>query len=568
MAPEPEAEVGPREEMEGFSIQAVPGRQSVLCGVRAPVNVLVTIRTPAADEAALAARRPPLRVVCVLDRSGSMGGQKITYAKRAAMKLVKHFEAGRDELHFVTYSTEASVVFQNGDLSEGGKSALRDQIDAVRTGGGTNLFAGMESAVSLLSGTDVPSVSGKCNKEDGALRRVFLFSDGLVNAGVTNQAEILESVRRWSSAGIETSTFGIGSDFDETLMRKIAEEGKGRYAYLATAADIPKLVSKSVHDLLDLYASDAVLDIRGWSHTTVSRIYGAGSDAVEADDDDMGNSTGAVPGLLCLGDLHYDNERQVLFELDVSPPGDSDLSSFVAAEWTLTLQRNGTSAQFSGKVELCPTRDRGLLEPEGTPVRTAFAIQRSADLDLLVARNLARGNRDKAREVKEQQLAVLQAALAAAQADAAAHDAEVLARVLERAQRVALQLNNLGDDGDSDVVRRHCVQEIGLNRAMSDGGWRSGCDSDDAGDVGRLADLEGLSPPNSPTSSPPDSPRLSRSRSSSPRSSRSRSSSPRPSRSGPSPAARPQRQSGFGGMVQGIVQSLRRRPSFRRGSRS
>merc|ERR1719375_694988 len=280
MNPEPEAEVGTREEVEGFNVEAIVGRHHVLCGVRGSVRVLFRIRTPAN---ALRVERPPLRVVCVLDNSGSMSGQKLAFAKRAVMKLVKHLDT-RDELHFVTYNSTARVEFENGDLSEAGKEALRGRVEAVQAGGGTNLYAGLESAVALLGAQGATS-NKKLEADQEALQRVFLFSDGCVNAGVTNHEEIFSAVRTWAGEGITTTSFGIGADFDETLMRRIAEEGKGRYAFLATAQDIPKLVSKAVHELLDLYASDAVLEVRGEAHTIVSRIYGATSDDVDIDVD-------------------------------------------------------------------------------------------------------------------------------------------------------------------------------------------------------------------------------------------------------------------------------------------
>jgi len=219
----------------------------------------------------------------------------------------------------------------------------------------------------------------------------------------------------------------------------------------------------------------------------------------DADDDNLMNPTGAIPGLVNLGDLHYSNKRKVLLELDVSPPGSTE-TPFNAAEWTLTLQRNGAQAQYAGRIQLRSTRDRTALGTEAIAVASAFAIQRSADLDLQVARHLAQGDRENARNSKEQQISLLTANLKAAQDASATNDAEVLQLVLERAQRVAVQLQDLGDDGDSDFVRRHCVHEVGLCRAMSEAGWRSGYDSD-GDDIANLDDVN-FTPPNSPPGSP------------------------------------------------------------------
>jgi len=425
-----------------------------------------------------------------------MIGQPLDFAKRAVLKLIKHL-GQRDTLHFLTYDTQPEVIFQDGDLSESGKGLLKEKVLAVHAKGQTTLFGGLESAVALLGG----AAGGGCQgteKGERSVRRIFLFSDGRVNVGLTDPQAIRRKVSEWAELGITVSTFGIGVSFDEPLMRGIAESGKGRYTYLATARDIPKLVSKSVHGLLDLYASEALLDVRGGLHSTVSRLYGAD------EQDDAGDGAPAAPGLLSLGDLHHGSERRILVELEVAPPGgSSDGPAFAAAEWTITFQRRGATAQFSGRVELKVTTSRAALGEEAATVRATFAIQRAADLDLEVSQHLAQGDRVRARDAKARQLALLREALEAARLeDGAQADVEALARVLERGDRVAAQI----EEGESsEVVRRQCIQEHDLNRAMSVADWGSGCDSDSGGDVANLEDLR--SPGGSSSSSAASSPR-------------------------------------------------------------
>jgi len=507
---EPESEAAPRAEVPQLHVEAVPGRSHVLAGTKNCVRLLMRINAPQGDSA-IQQQRLPLCVACVLDRSGSMGGQKLDFAKRAVSKLVKHL-GPEDTLHFITYSNQATVIFRDGDLSETGKTALQADVSRVTAGGQTNLFEGLESAVKLLGrstavrnptlwqrlkkGTDV-AVKG-----DSAVRRIFLFSDGCVNVGVRDPETIRQRVAAWAEAGITTSTFGIGTDFDEPLMKGIAEAGKGKYAYLATAQDIPKLVSKSVHNLLDLYASEASLDIVGGTHTCVSRIFRA-----DEDEAGWGGASRPAPGLLMLGDLHHGSERMALMELDVAPPGDAmEGVEFTAAKWTLTLQRGGAPAQISGRLELRTTHSRSTLGEETMAVQAAFAIQRAADIEVEVTEHLASRDRVRAQEAKSRQMSLLQGALQVAQRDApGSSEVEILARVFERAQRVADQIEDDEDDDNLSLIRRHCVQETVHNRAMSVADWHSGCDSDD-GDVANLDDLDGISPPSSPPPSPPRSP--------------------------------------------------------------
>jgi hypothetical protein len=372
-------------------------------------------------------------------------------------------------------------------------------VASVRADGQTNLFGGLQAAVDLFNETPAEE-RGHCT--EGQVRRIFLFSDGKVNVGVTDKGEIQRRVAEWAAQGITVSSFGIGSYFDEPLMRGIADAGKGKYTYLATAQDIPKLVSKSVHGLVDLFASEATIDLRGLHHTTVSRIYGADDDLEHQGHNDSAIMT---PGLLVLGDLHRGSARRVLVELEVAAPGGvPDGTSFEAAEWIISFQRQGAQAQFSGKVILKVTSSRSSLEEECTAVRAAFTIQKAADLDLEISQHLAHDDRIRAAEAKSRQISLLKETLEVVRRDSDAQaEVEALERVLVRAERVSAQIDR-GEDNER--VRRQCVQEMQFNRCMSDADWASGCDSD-VGDVGNLRDVR------SPSNSPPSSPRRSRSRS-------------------------------------------------------
>jgi len=140
---------------------------------------VMRVRTPADDGEET---RPPVSVACVLDRSGSMGGKKLDYAKRACKKLVKHLQVG-DTLHFITYDDRVNTIFENGDLSDAGKEATKRYIDDVCPGSTTNLHGGLQRAATLLgSRADLDGKAPAPVDDSKQVRRIFLFSDGLVNA--------------------------------------------------------------------------------------------------------------------------------------------------------------------------------------------------------------------------------------------------------------------------------------------------------------------------------------------------------------------------------------------------
>lgn len=467
----------PSVEASEMKVEAIAARTHVLFGKPSRLQLMVRI-TVGADESPKA-MRPPLCLACVMDCSGSMCGEKLRFAKRAVLKLVKHLTP-QDTLHFVTYSNIARVVFEAGDLTEAGKERLRQQIEAVKEGGMTNLAEGLSTAAALLRNpSNVGATKDATVSQLGQMRRIFLFSDGRINAGILDPRRIKTIVADWASAGIVTCSFGIGSDFDEPLMRGIALAGQGRYQFLGEAQDIPKHVSKSVHDLIDIYASEATLDLRGTNNTTVSRVYGG--------------KPASTPGLLRLGDVHSDNVRVVLAELDICPPESDEPSiSFTAAEWSLTCQRQGSPVSISGQVQIQCTQDKDMLQKEEDEpaVLFAFALRRATDLERTVAEHVSSRNRYKARDVKAQQIALLESSLEAAELHGGStgefsSEVELLSVVLDRAGQVAARLEN--EQEDQELVARQCWQDRDDFSCASLCDLRDRCDSSDGS---RSFDLE------------------------------------------------------------------------------
>src|SRR3990167_9315167 len=61
---------------------------------------------------------------------------------------------------------------------------------------------------------------------------------------------------------LQICTFGLGSDYNEEVMRGIALSSKGDYYFIEDAKNIPATMSKAIHGLLDTYARDVFLQVR------------------------------------------------------------------------------------------------------------------------------------------------------------------------------------------------------------------------------------------------------------------------------------------------------------------
>jgi Ca-activated chloride channel family protein len=84
-----------------------------------------------------------------------------------------------------------------------------DAIDKIHASGGTNISAGLELGKKLVDSHNKPDYS----------KRLFLFSDGLANGGIQDAQGLGKLAAEFLKDEVRTNTFGIGSDFDESIMK-------------------------------------------------------------------------------------------------------------------------------------------------------------------------------------------------------------------------------------------------------------------------------------------------------------------------------------------------------------
>lgn len=192
--------------------------------------------------------RPDLNLSLVLDRSGSMQGEKMVRAREAAMFCVDQM-LPTDRLSVVTFDEHIDVLFPSEPVTN--KQSMKDLIARVTARGSTALHEAW-----VRGGLTVSE-----RMLDQGINRVVLITDGLANVGITNTDEIVTQAMGLYQRGVSTSTIGIGADFNEDLLMPMAQSGGGNAWHVVEPDDMQRIFQVELEGLIAQFAHTVSLSL-------------------------------------------------------------------------------------------------------------------------------------------------------------------------------------------------------------------------------------------------------------------------------------------------------------------
>jgi len=332
-------------------------------------TIEITIQPPAAAQSG---PRPRLNLALVLDRSGSMSGEKLEYAKQAAQHLVDLLDE-QDRVAVVAYDDSVSMITESTLITDKSRRLIKNKIQKIETGGSTNLSGGWLKGCGEVA----------ANHVEGQLERTLLLTDGLANEGITELEELAVHARELCSRGVSTSTFGVGEDFNEHLLEAMSTTGGGMYHYIQSPQQIPEIFNKEFSELAAVTARDVeiILDIPAGVSV---EVMGAWRVEKEAD------RTHIFIGAMQAG------RSQTLYVSLLTPPAGEESGLTIKGRVTgqgdaSQVYEDTTEITFeytNAKKVKAASRDQGLLK-RSAQVRVAEAVNQSLKLE-------RSGKRDKA----------------------------------------------------------------------------------------------------------------------------------------------------------------------------
>lgn len=353
-----------------------------VCHVAAPEEA---VASAARDTSSVV--RPPLDLVTVIDVSGSMNGEKLELVKTTLEFIIRNLRA-EDRLGVVSFDTHVTTVLTLTEMGESGKARALAACKALRSGSCTNLSGGLFAGMSLLRETRRGGVN--------TVRTVMLLTDGMANEGICKEELLLPATRELLGAESDYSiyTFGYGSDHQATLLKSLAEIGRGMYYFIDTNEAVPPSFGDCLGGLLTTVAQNMTLTLTA----TDGRCHITKVETTRP----VVLAPGGTSATITLGDIQAEEVRDLLVRLALAPLPEETLedAAYPHLEATLTYV-NVLSTSFESQTAALVLR-RPSTVPAGQPaselVREQVSRLRTAATIKEAMEDATRGDMGSARQ--------------------------------------------------------------------------------------------------------------------------------------------------------------------------
>lgn len=214
--------------------------------------------------------RVPVSLTLVIDRSGSMGsGNKMEDAKTAAIRAIQSLAPG---------DRVAVVSFDDGAVLHGSATLPRDPTMSTRSGEEATVQHLVDAIAGLTARSGTDMVAGLERGLEGALQikdaqrvnRLLLLSDGRPNT----ETGLTDLVKKLLASGVQTTTLGLGADYNEDLMAQLADAGLGHYFFVEKPEQLAGIFTQELESLATVVAREAVIELAPAPGASIAEVIG------------------------------------------------------------------------------------------------------------------------------------------------------------------------------------------------------------------------------------------------------------------------------------------------------
>lgn len=231
--------------------------------------------------------RPDLNIVVVVDTSGSMESpfsqyyydddgnrveteqrQKMAAARDSVESMIDQLR-GDDRVGVVSFSNSADTVAPMQRVDERDMSDLRDDVQSMRAGGGTDLDAGMREAEAM-----VEQYADESDRET----RIVYVTDAMPNSGATSTELLGGQLSDHADRGIYSTFIGVGIDFNANLVDQITGIRGANYHNVQSAQQFQNRMDDGFRYMVSPLVFDLSLELDAAGYQ-IEQVHGTPSDA-------------------------------------------------------------------------------------------------------------------------------------------------------------------------------------------------------------------------------------------------------------------------------------------------
>jgi Ca-activated chloride channel family protein len=340
----------------------------------AQFDLLVTFRADAPSSAASQPVRRPLNLSLVIDRSGSMAGQPLQQAIRAAEVLVEQLEA-QDILSVVVYDDVVDTILPPQHVSD--KATIRNLLRRIRAGGTTNLSGGW------LKGCE--HVQANQNRE--SIQRVLLLTDGQANVGVTDPNILIRTARQKAEAGIITTTLGFGAHFNEDLLIGMAQAAGGNFYFIQSPDDASEVFKIEVESLVSVAAQNLTV--------TLEPVAGSGAEFSELLNNYRSEKHDNHQTVITMGDVYQGEDKLLAFAVKLAAPAQQGTLDLFRLAYTYEAVTDGTIQTFHSEKPVLLSAAIGTIEQAMSAAPALSVIEQISRVRIAKAKEQAIAEADQ-----------------------------------------------------------------------------------------------------------------------------------------------------------------------------
>ena len=306
-----------------------------------------------------------VELICVIDVSGSMMGEKIKLVKQS-LKVLLEMMGEKDKLGLVLFNHDSEKLLDLTYTTPENKKNIINLIDKIQARGGTYILSGLEKAIEMFK----LSSTQKTNTSKFISSAIILLSDGMDNR--MNHEEIgkgLKDLTKNFNLGFTLHAFGYGNDHDPKIMNTLATIRDGTFYFVKEYKKVAEYFVNVLGACVSMISEKAKISIK--SRYKIMKMYGLADLYIYSLKDNYFETE--------LLQLIAGKEYTYVFEIEI-PENKYDEDDFIDVEFDYTDNIKGNNVINKNKIEKMDEKNKEKANEEYLRVVVFESMSDAANL--------------------------------------------------------------------------------------------------------------------------------------------------------------------------------------------